>query len=385
MRICIFTDTIGDLNGVSRFIQDMGEQALEDGVDLHIVSSTAKYCPDLPNIHNLRPRWRMPMPFYNELDFAFPDADALERKLLELRPDVLHISTPGPVGFLANKLARKHQLPTLGTYHTDFPAYILDNTGIRWAKRAADRVMARFYRSFSRVFTRSNAYLDIMEHDIGISKSRSLLLPPGTNRRRFHPIHASTDVFRKYGARYDGLKILYVGRISKEKNVPFLLEVWQTYKEKHPDSDAELILVGEGIMRRKRRFAAVDDVVFTGPVIGEDLSRLYASCDLFLFPSVTDTLGQVVMEAQASRVCCVVSDRGGPQSIVNCGETPGGLVVPGNNPEEWMEALEALLENATLRHHYGTQGYENMRAFDISDSFRHFVQAHRDVVVGAQR
>jgi len=385
MRVCIFTDTIGDLNGVSRFIQDMGEQALSQGFDLHIVSSTAKYCPDMPNVHNLDPLWRIPMPFYKELDIAYPSTRALERKLLELRPDILHISTPGPVGFIANRLAGKHGLPTMGTYHTDFPAYIEKQTGLASAKRVADRIMRKFYRRFKRVFTRSIAYLDVMEKEIGISRSRSELLPPGTNRQRFHPMHRTEGVFKKYGAEGDGLKVLYVGRISKEKNVPFLMAVWEKYKERHPDGDAELILVGEGALRHKRRYTGLDGVVFTGPVVGEELSRLYASSDLFVFPSVTDTLGQVVMEAQASRVCCLVSDKGGPQSIVSHDGRPGGLVVEADNTDAWTDALETLLENATLRQHFGQQGYENMHDFDIADSFRHFAQSHRDVMNELQR
>lgn len=385
MRVCIFTDTIGDLNGVSRFIQDMGEQAMLQGIDLHIVSSTAKYCPKRPNIHNLAPRWRIPMPFYKELDLAFPSAKALERTLLELKPDVLHISTPGPVGFIAKRLAKKHNLPTLGTYHTDFPAYIRDNTGLEWAKRIADKIMARFYRPFRRVFTRSHAYIDIMEREIGIPKVKSELLPPGTNRQRFNPGHRDTDIFEKYGALNDGPKVLYVGRISKEKNVPFLLDVWQRYKEANPESTAELILVGEGALRHKRAYAHLEDVIFTGPVIGGDLSRLYAASDLFVFPSVTDTLGQVVMEAQASGVCCVVSDRGGPQGIVGHRGRPGGLIVKNNDADAWVEAIETLLGNATLRQLYGSQGVENMRDFDIADSFAHFAQTHRDVLAQAPR
>jgi glycosyltransferase involved in cell wall biosynthesis len=385
MRICIFTDTIGDLNGVSRFIQDMGEQALEHGVDLHIVSATAKYCPELPNIHNLKPRWRMPMPFYRELDLAYPSAKALERKLLELRPDVVHVSTPGPVGIIAKRLAIKHRLPVLGTYHTDFPAYVRNNTGLEWAKRVADRVMAEFYHPFKRVFTRSLEYLDIMENEIGIARTRSELLPPGTNRRRFHPGHKTYEIFSKYGAAGDGPKVLYVGRISKEKNIPFLLDVWQRYKDAHPDSDAELVLVGEGTLRHKRASRSVEDVVFTGPVTGDALSRLYASSDLFVFPSVTDTLGQVVMEAQASGVCCLVSDRGGPQSIIDGGRHPGGVVVSGNDTDAWVDALEALLENATLRQDFGNQGPNNMRDFDIKDSFLHFIQTHRGILEQGQR
>jgi len=385
MRVCIFTDTIGDLNGVSRFIQDMGEQSLAQGVELHIVSSTAKYCPDMPNVHNVSPRWRVPMPFYKELDIAYPSAKALEKKLLELKPDILHVSTPGPVGFIANKLARKHGLPTMGTYHTDFPAYVEKQTGLAPAKRLADRIMQKFYHRFKKVFTRSNEYLDIMENEIGIPRSRSELLPPGTNRQRFHPSHKNDEVFRKYGATGDGPKVLYVGRISKEKNIPFLLKVWEKHKECCVESEAELLLVGEGALRHKKAYKRLEGVTFAGPVVGDDLSRLYASADLFLFPSLTDTLGQVVMEAQASGVCCIVSDKGGPKSIVDHKGRPGGLVVPCSDVDAWVEALETLLQNATLRHHYGQQGFENMHDFDIADSFRHFAQSHRDVLAELQR
>lgn len=376
MRVCIFTDTIGDLNGVSRFIQDMGEQALLHGFDLHIVSSTAKYCPVAPNIHNLAPAWRIPMPFYRELDIAFPSLRSLEKKLLELRPDILHISTPGPVGILAKRLAAKHNLPVMGTYHTDFPAYIGKNTGLEVAKRMTDRLMARFYRHFRHVFTRSREYLAIMQKEIAIPLEKSSILPPGTNLERFHPRFRDPTVFRRFGLTEEGLKVLYVGRVSKEKNIPFLLEVWKQLAERNPALDAELLLAGEGSLRRKAEQYRPFGIRFLGPVVGETLSRLYASSDLFVFPSVTDTLGQVVMEAQASALCAVVSDIGGPQSIVHTSKNPGGLVVPGNDTEAWTDTIEMLLENATLRHHYAARGFENMRTFDITDSFRHFASTH---------
>lgn len=380
MRICICTDTIGDLNGVARFLQDIGEQSLMHDCDIDIIASTAKPFPPLPNIYNLTPAWRIPMPFYGELDLAFPSEKRLEAKLLELRPDVLHLSTPGPVGFLAKRLAKRHGIPTVGTYHTDIPAYVKDNTGFDIAKQITQRIMAGFYRHFELVFTRSVEYVDIMEDDIGISRDKSAFLTPGTNRQRFHPAHRDPDIFEHLGIMSDGLKVLYVGRISKEKNIPFLLRVWERYKDKFPQCDAELVLVGEGSLRHKRRYAAVDAVTFTGPVVGFDLSRLYASSDLFVFPSVTDTLGQVVMEAQASRVCAMVSDRGGPQCIVNTGDLPGGVVLAANDESVWVDGFETLLHNTTLRNNYAAQGEANMRHFDIEDSFKDFSKMHRRIL-----
>ena len=376
MRVCILTDTIGDLNGVSRFIQDMAEQSLYHNFNLHVISCTQKHVPVAPNIHNLHPVVRFPMPFYRELDITIPSFKTLEEKFLALAPDIVHISTPGPVGIMAKKLAQKHGLPIMGTYHTDFPAYLKNNTGLNLFKRLTDRIMAEFYRPFRHVFTRSNEDLDIMEKDIKILRSRSSYLAPGSNLERFHPRFADENVFNGFGIEGDTLKVLYVGRISKEKNIPFLLKVWETIRERHPMLDADLVLVGEGYLRKYAKKYKPLGVYFLGPVVGRTLSRLYASSDLFVFPSVTDTLGQVVMEAHASSVCSVVSDRGGPQSIVNYQNRPGGRVVRGNDTEAWVEAVVALLENATMRHHLGRQGHENMRSFSIVDSFNDFASAH---------
>ena len=168
MRIVICTDTIGDLNGVSRFIQDMAELSRNEALELHVVTSTVKPCPRAPNIHNTRPRIRIRMPFYRELDLVFASRKRLEAKILELEPDILHVSTPGPVGTLANKIAKRYRIPTMGTYHTDFPAYIHDQTRSASLKRITDRIMQRFYSNFLHVFSRSREYIGIMERDIAI-------------------------------------------------------------------------------------------------------------------------------------------------------------------------------------------------------------------------
>lgn len=380
MRVCIMTDTIGDLNGVSRFIQDMAEQSLYHNFNLHVVSCTQKHVPVAPNIHNLKPAIRFPMPFYRELDITIPPFRKLEQKVLGLAPDILHISTPGPVGLMAKKIAKKHGIPMMGTYHTDFPAYLKKNTGLEIAKRLTDRFMISFYKPFEHVFTRSNEYLKIMEKDIRILPTKSSFLAPGTNLERFHPRFREPSIFQYFRLDDESLKVLYVGRTSKEKNIPFLLKVWETLRDRHPMIDTDLLLVGEGSLRKHAEEHKPLGVHFLGPVIGKALSRLYAAADLFVFPSVTDTLGQVVMEAQASGLCTVVSDKGGPQSIVGQPERPGGMIVKGNDVEAWVEAIVALLENATLRHHLGRQGHENMRSFSIVDSFNDFASAHMQIL-----
>lgn len=379
MRIVICTDTLGDLNGVSRFIQDMAELSLHFGIDLHVITSTAKQCPKARNIHNIKPIFRTKMPFYSELDLAFASRSKIEEKLLSLEPDLLHVSTPGPVGFIANGIAKRYRIPTLGTYHTDFPAYILDQTGSALLKKITDGVMRRFYAGFSHVFSRSSHYLDIMEHSIGIDPSRSSILRAGTNLERFTPSRKDRAVFERLNIPKAQHYLLYVGRISKEKNIPFLMRVWEAFLREHPEFDARLLLAGEGkLIEHYQAMASSRKVHFLGGIRDNALlSSLYASSDLFVFPSITDTLGQVVMEAQACALPCIVSDQGGPQSIVGYNAHHGGVIVRGNDTGAWVEAVADLLLDPQRRERLAQNGWDNMRHFNIKHSFEAFIDAHK--------
>lgn len=227
MRVALFTDTIGDLNGVSRFIQDMSKQSLLHNRDLQILCSTRKYTPESANIHNHEPLLALPMPFYPELDLALAHRARLHKTAQMLKPDVVHVSTPGPVGMAGLAFAKKHNLPVVGTYHTDFPAYVLKNTGFETLKKVADRVMARFHKPFGYLLTRSDAYRSVIARDIRFPADKIHLLPAGTDIAAFHPSWRDEKVWEGIeGLRPGSLKALYVGRISAEKNVPFLLEAW---------------------------------------------------------------------------------------------------------------------------------------------------------------
>lgn len=250
MRICLFTDTLGDLNGVSRFIQDMGEQADQHDIDLQIITSTQKDIPQKPYIHNLPLRFKVPMPFYQELDLVYPKKKAIYDILEQLQPDVVHISTPGPFGWISKNIAERLGYPLVGTYHTDFPAYLYDLTRMEWVKRRTDAVMARFYAPFEHVFSRSETYLEVMASDIEIDYDRASVLKPGTNLQRFNSSHHNRIIWSHYGLKQDRLKILFVGRINIEKNIPFLIKVWKVFCKTHPNIKVDLVMIGEGRYRK---------------------------------------------------------------------------------------------------------------------------------------
>lgn len=381
MRICLFTDTLGDLNGVSRFIQDMGELAHEasargEEVDIQIITSTAKPLPEAEYIHNLPFSWKIPMPFYQELDLVCCKKSAIESILEQLNPDWVHISTPGPFGWRAKTVAEKMGYRMIGTYHTDFPAYLYDLIGLRSIKRMTDKVMARFYAPFEHVFSRSEAYREIMAHDVALPYDKTSVLEAGTHLQKFHPQHQDYEIWKAFGLSRKRVKVLYVGRINVEKNIPFLVEIWQEMRERHPQIQADLVLVGEGRYRKWADRLRSEHIYFLGPVVGEALSQVYASSELFIFPSVTDTLGQVVMEAQASGLGCLVSDLGGPQTLVVDGYS--GQVLKADDLDIWVEALAAVLQDKAMRDEWGTYAHQHMQSFDIQKSFVHFISAHQD-------
>lgn len=378
MRICLFTDTLGDLNGVSRFIQDMGEQAHTNGIDLQIITSTLKPIPDQPYIHNLPYLFKMPMPFYQELDLVYPKTQAIKDLLDEMKPDVVHISTPGPFGWIAKRIAEKKGYPLVGTYHTDFPAYLHDLTGLEWAKHRTDKVMANFYAPFKHVFSRSESYLEVMASDIEIDYDRASVLTPGTNLQKFHPRHENEDVWGHFGLDKDRHKVMFVGRINVEKNIPFLIEVWKSFRKAHPEIKADLVMVGEGRYRKWADKIRPYHAYFLGPVTGERLSQVYASSDLFAFPSITDTLGQVVMEAQASGIGCLVSDIGGPQTLMIQDQT--GQVLEANNKEAWVNAIYNALTRHAMRSQWGQTSRPHVENRNIVDSFNQFIDVHRRVI-----
>lgn len=383
-NICLFTDTAGDANGVSRFIQDIAREADKRNFGFYVITSTLKERFDYKsNIINFKPAARFPMPFYPELDLVMPAYFKFKRKVKEIKPNLIHVATPGPVGFCGMRIAAELNIPKAGVYHTNFPAYIRDNTKNKMAENITTRFMRRFYKNFSKVFARSDEYIEILKHDIQIPDDRLHRILPGTNVTKFHRGFRDTDMWKNYeGVDKDAVKALYVGRLSKEKNLPFLLEAWEKYTQNRPENAprSQLICIGEGKYLEEKEAWLQKGVVFLGYRGGEELSKLYASCDFFLFPSLTDTLGQVVMEAQSSGLPVVVTDVGGPQTVINL-DGQSGFVVPTDDLAKWSAIIEKLVSDHALRAELGENGFQSIQKLSIENSFEDFWKANESIAL----
>lgn len=380
MRLALFTDTLGDVNGVSRFIRNLADTAHRLNSPLRVLTSTRLPIPEAAYYTNIAPIWSCRMPRYHQLQLAFPPARAMLAEAAQWRPDVIHVSTPGPVGLTGRWIAGKLGVPLVGTYHTDFPAYVehLFDDAVLGNMTAA--AMAWFYKPFRAVFSRSREYMESMER-LGISRARMHSLRAGMDTTAFHPRFRDRSVWSDLGGTDPGVVVLSCGRVSVEKNLPLLAQAWLIAQGRLDAMGirATLAVVGDGpYLPALREQLAGARALFLGFRHGEELSRLYASSDVLAFPSHTDTLGQVVMEAQASGIPAIVSDIGGPRSLII--EDRTGVVVRKPAPRVWADAIVGLASDPARRSAMALAAREHMSAYGFEDSFRHFWDVHRGVV-----
>lgn len=373
-RIALFTDTLSDINGVARFVTALAAHS----PDIHILTSTRRPIPAAANIHNIPPLFSCRMPGYPLLDLAIPNHRDLFTRAAALRPDAVHISTPGPVGLAGRRFAFRHNLPLIGTYHTDFPAYIDHLFNDAALTRLSAAMVRRFYAPFDRVLVRSSGFAPRLA-EVGISCDRVVALQPGIDTSHFHPRHRDPELWRGFpNIRPASIKVLYVGRISIEKNLPMLARIWPRLRASALAGtiDTQLIIIGDGPYRpAMQRDLAAHDAHFLGFRYAAELAAIYASSDLFLFPSTTDTLGQAVMEAQSSGLPAIVTDQGGPREIIEHGRTGLALGESG----DWCAAAIALIADAPRRARMSLAARERIAPLTIARSVAHFLELHEFV------
>jgi glycosyltransferase involved in cell wall biosynthesis len=377
LKVGLFTDTLDDINGVARFIRDMGEQARKRGLHFVIHTCTNRTRFDLPNRKNFEPMLSRRLPFYPELEMNLPPVPEILEWADRQQFDAIHVSTPGAMGLCGWLVARMLNVPLLGTYHTDFPAYVDRLSGDHRLTAATTVYMRWFYRCMTTVFSRSREYQQSLVR-LGVDERRLTMTLPGINTEKFNVRHRDLGVFETHGVR-EPRKLLYCGRVSREKNLQVLVDAFKQLCIARRDT--ALLVAGDGpFLAEMREQLAGLPAYFLGYQNDQQLGPLYASCDLFVFPSRTDTLGQVVMEAQSSGLPVIVSDEGGPKEICDDGIT--GTVVRSDDPSRWCQAIEDLLDDEPLRLRMSRTAPGRINRFSLDKTFEAFWQEHADAVLG---
>ncbi len=337
------TDTFTDVNGVTKTIRTLAGMAKGAEKDITVVTSLdEKPAADFP-LKNFKPVGSFKLPEYDSIIISYPPFMEMLAYFEEQKFDEIIISTPGALGICALGCAKMLGLETKGIYHTDFPRFFADITEDEKLGEVAWRFMRWFYGKVDQILVPTKRYKTLLM-DGGFEGDQIDVMPRGVNREKFNPAFRDRGVWRDYGLN-GSFKFIYAGRVSREKNIEVMLKAFSRLIDE--GCDADLIIVGDGPLRDELQMKYNDpQIVFTGYLYGDELAKTYASADLFVFPSLTDTFGNVVLEAHASGLPAIVSDEGGPREIV---ESHGsGIVVKARTPDALFAAMRRVVDDVAL-------------------------------------
>jgi glycosyltransferase involved in cell wall biosynthesis len=368
-RVAMFTDTYLDLNGVATVLQAINAEARQEGYPLTIVSCGEKRASS-PGHEQFAALERINLEVYSDFPLDIPPLLEMLAWCENERIEVIHAATPGPIGLAASVLARALDLPLIGTYHTDVPRLGYFLTGDHLLEEVLWNYMRWFYRSCEAVFTPSRG----VERELA-ARGLAVRFEPldqAVDGKAFSPERRDAGLHHELGG--EGHVILWVGRVSAEKNLELLATAYAAIRE-HRD-DVSLVIVGDGPYRKTLE-EMVPDATFLGFRSGKELARIYASSDVFVFPGAAETFGQVVLEAAMS----------GLPTVVTAGSIPSEAVVPGvtaltvspGNVDGIRGAIETLLDDPELRARMGTAARTNAEGRTWKKAFAHFKDVYADV------
>jgi glycosyltransferase involved in cell wall biosynthesis len=350
-RILWLTDTLTDLNGVSKTLQTIGKLAEEKGYAIRIMASlsAAQLRQEIPrSTLNVPPLYSFQLPHYDELNINVPSTLRMLKQIYAYNPDEIYISTPGPVGMLGMLIGRLLGIEIKGIYHTDFTMESEAIVAEPAISSMIEQYSKWFFNQFDTLLVPTSEYMGLLK-ERGYRYRHMELFRRGLRTEQFRPLPVSVQEPKQ------AAKLLYVGRISKDKNLAFLIQVFRQLRARYPS--ISLTVAGEGpyLETLQQDCRDLPEIEFLGQVAYDHLPQLHNHHDLFLFPSVTDTFGMAVLEAQACGVPALVANVGGPKEIVVDQET--GYVIPVNDPQPWVECLtqlvDDLLDKAELCHQLG--------------------------------
>jgi glycosyltransferase involved in cell wall biosynthesis len=341
LRIAVVTETFPpEVNGVAMTLGRIVEGLLQRGHAVQVVRPRQANETSTHARHGLDEVLSagIPVPAYGELRFGLPSKNRLIRLWSEKRPDIVHVVTEGPLGWSAVAAARKLQLPITSSFHTNFHSYS-QHYGIGLLKKSIEGYLKKLHNRTQATLVPTRAMVSELQ---ARGYSNVGLMSRGVAIEQFSPSKRSESLRHSWGVSPDDLVVLHVGRMAKEKNIALVIAAFRAIQSRNPR--AKLVFVGDGPMR-KQMGDACPDAIFCGVRKGEDLAAHYASGDLFLFPSLTETFGNVVPEAMASGLAVLSFAHAAAKELILHGQN--GLLV---TTTDELDFVNAAVCAATDRH-----------------------------------
>lgn len=358
MRVALFTDTyLPSINGVTNTIKALEECMKSRGIEYSI------FAPEIPKTElfmckNVRYFKSVSFPLYPEFRLSVPFYSNLIKKADNFNPDIVHSITQAGIGYMGIKYASKRNLPIVSSFTTDICAY-LEHYNMSYVKDIVWNYLRWFHNNCDLTLCPSHSTINLLKqkniYKLGLSSR-------GVDSKMFSPMKRSEHFRKKYIGNSKKMLFLYAGRIAKEKSLDILMEA---IKKLDPwlSERCSFIIVGDGPYYEEMKKAAPKNVHFTGYFTKEELSEAYASCDSFIFPSATETFGNVVLEAMSSGLPAICVNSGGVKEIVKNGYN--GILSPPYEPDGLVKAINFFYNNPLILHKFS----ENARKTALSKSW----------------
>lgn len=390
--ICVlyYSDNLDETNGIANNLRNVIPYMRAHGLKAFLAGSAFNtrpcgvvensYCMLLPRIFSMEQLG------YANSELAIPRVSPVLRLLKRYPVDIIELETPSPGAWLICLCGKIAGIKVMSHYRTDVPQYTRTLVKAKWMHAYVLWLMQVFYWMARPVISPCDDYSDALVNELKVPRNQVKLMPRGLPLERFQPDMRGKGTWEKFGDTRERrpVRFAYIGRISKEKNLEFLNNVWKQFAAKY--DDVELMYVGYGwyLEEIKAYFAnseCKDSVHFAGEHGGETLSGLYADADFFLFPSTTDTFGNVVVEAMSTGTPAVVSNYGGPRNIVDSERY--GKILP-IEEDKWLNALEECrklkLEDDAAYEQMRKDCHERSKRYTLENSSQSQFEYFRQVV-----
>lgn len=368
IRVLYFSDNLDEVNGIANNLRHVVSYMKRNGYQANL-AGCAFNTRSNGVIENhyvvLTPRlYSMDQLGYANSELALPNFKPVLRLFKRYPADIIELETPSLGAWSVAIGAKIMGIKVISHYRTDVPTYTCTLVKAKWMHILVLFLMRLFYNMTRPVISPCEEYSRILKKDIWVPSNAIQKLPRGIPLNQFSPSTRGLGVWEKFGGSRP-VRFLFVGRISKEKDLPFLEKLWHLLRQE--TDSAELMFVGNGwyLDTLKANFSNCPEVLFAGEQGGETLASLYADADYFIFPSGTDTFGNVVVEALASGTPAIVTDKGGPQDIIK--DQGCGFILPFEKETIWLEQLKECIDIKLKQ----PEKYESMRrcAFERSRFF----------------
>lgn len=332
LHLCLVTETyLPEVNGVANSLQRLLSHLNSDVFRVSIIRTSPKV--DYPQAANEIWVRGLSVPQYPDIQLGLPAGQRIRRAWREDPPDIVYVATEGMLGASAVAQARYMAVPVISAFHTNFHRYS-GYYGMGWIHTAVMMWMRRFHNRTDATLVPSRAMVKELTAE-GIDRVE--WLPHGVDCEHFTP-NLRSQHLRRAWASHDEIVLLYVGRLAAEKNLRVALEAAEVARK--GGFNIRMVVVGEGPLRQELE-TLYPHAVFTGVKTGDELARHYASADVFLMPSQTETFGLVTLEAMASGLPVVAYNMAAAGECVRPGVD--GYLAANESPEAFYEALQALL------------------------------------------